>query len=93
MVVTPLRFFPKNLLHFRFTLQDGKIFGSIAYENPTVLSLLDFKNSEAQVVLPQLPHDPYFGVEFWVSTCGNEWSPVFIAGGRHGGLTSRWEGR
>ena len=74
------------MLHFRFTLQDGKIFGSVSYGNPTVLSLLDFKNSEAQFA-----HDPYLVVEFWVNTCGNEWSPVFIAGGRHGGLTSRSE--
>ena len=55
------------------------------FENPTVLSLPDFKNFEARVVLPQFAHDPYFGVEFWVNTCGNEWSPVFIAGWRNGG--------
>ena len=45
------------------------------------------------MVLPQFTHDFYLGLEFWVNTCGNEWSPVFIAGGRHGRLTSRWERR
>ena len=41
------------------------------------------------MVLPQFSHDSYLGVEFGVNTCGNERSPVFVAGGRHGGLTSR----
>ena len=41
------------------------------------------------MVLPQFTHDRYLGVEFWVNTCGNEQSPVCVAGGRHGGLTSR----
>ena len=45
------------------------------------------------MVRPQFAHDPYLGIEFWVNTCGNERSPVFVAGGRHGELTSRWERR
>ena len=39
------------------------------------------------MVLPQFAHDTYLVVEFWV----NEQSPVFVAGGRYGGLTSMWE--
>ena len=31
------------------------------------------------MVLHQFAHDPYLDVEFSVNTCGNEWSPVFIA--------------
>ena len=34
-------FFPENLLHFWLALQDGEIFGSISYENPTIFCLLD----------------------------------------------------
>ena len=45
------------------------------------------------MVLPQFPRDPYLGVEFWINTCGNEWIPVFVGGGQHGGVTSRWERR
>ena len=45
------------------------------------------------MVLPQLAHDPYLRVDPWVNTCGYVWSPVFVAVGRHGGLTSRWERR
>ena len=45
------------------------------------------------MVLPQFVHDPYSRVELWVNTCGYEWSPVLVAGARHGGLTSRWERR
>ena len=40
-------------------------------------------------MLPQFAHDPYLCVELWVNTCGNEWSLVFVAGGRYGGLTGR----
>ena len=36
-----LTFFPENLLHFWLALQDGEIFGSISYENPTIFCLLD----------------------------------------------------
>ena len=80
-------------MHFRLTLQDGKIFVSVSYENPTVLGLLDFKNSEARVVLPHFAHDPYLVIEFWINTCGNGWSPAFIGREWLGGLTSRWESR
>ena len=45
------------------------------------------------MVLPQFAHDPYLRVELWVKTGGNECSPIFLAGGQHGGLTSRWERR
>ena len=34
-------FFLENLLHFWLALQDGEIFGSISYENPTIFCLLD----------------------------------------------------
>ena len=44
-------------------------------------------------VLPQFAQDPYLCVELWVNTCDNEWSSVFVARGRHGGLTSRWKRR
>ena len=40
------------------------------------------------MVLPQFAHDPYLRVELFVNTCGYEWSPVFVAGERHSGLTS-----
>ena len=53
--------------------------------------LLDSENSEVWMVLPQFAHDPYLSVEFW--GCGNEWSPVFAAEGRHGGLANKWERR
>ena len=36
-----LNFFPENLLHFWLALQDGEVFGSISYENPTIFCLLD----------------------------------------------------
>ena len=85
-----LTFFQKNLLHFRFTLQN--LWG-ISYESPAVLGLLDSKNSEAWVVLPQFARVPHLGVELWVSTCGNGRRPVFVTGGWHGGVTSRWERR
>ena len=45
------------------------------------------------MILPQFAHDPSLCVKFWVNTCGNEWSPVFAAGGRHGEVTRRWERR
>ena len=57
-----------------------------------ILRLLHSDNCKVWMVLPQLAHDPYLGVEFWVNTCGNERSLVFVVG-RHGGLTSRWERR
>ena len=75
------------------SLQDGEILGSIFYENPNILRLLDSKNSTVWMVRSQFAHDPYLGVKFWVNTCGIERSDIFIAGGQHGGLTSRWERR
>ena len=45
------------------------------------------------MVLPQFAHDSQLCVVFWVNNFNNKWSPVFVAGGRHGGLTSRWERR
>ena len=66
---------------------------SISNKNPAILHLPDSENSEVWVILPQFAHNPYLGVEFWVNTCGNEWSPVFVAVGQHGGLTSRWKRR
>ena len=45
------------------------------------------------MVLPQFTHNSDWCVKFWVNTRGNEWSPVFVTRGRHGGLDSRWERR
>ena len=45
------------------------------------------------MVLPQFAHDSQSCIVFWVNTFNNKWSPVFVAGGPHGGLTSRWERR
>ena len=45
------------------------------------------------MVLPQFAHYSYWCVKFWVYTRGNQWSPVFVRGGRRGGLASRWERR
>ena len=92
LVVTPSRF-PRKLVAFWIHSAGWQIFGSISYKNPAILRLLDTQSSKVLMVLPQFAHDPYLGVDFQVSTCGNEWSPVFVARGRHGGLTSRWEGR
>ena len=63
-----LNFWPENLFHFSFTLQDSKIFRGISYENPAFLWLLDFKNSEARIVLPQFANYSDWCVEFWVNT-------------------------
>ena len=60
--------FAQNLLHFWFTLQDGKIFGSISYKNPAILRLLDLENSGVWMVLPQFVHNSYLCVIFWVHT-------------------------
>ena len=49
--------------------------------SPAILRLLDFENSEVQMVLPQFAHDPYLRVELWVNTCRYKWSLVFVAGG------------
>ena len=38
-------------------------------------------------------HDSQLCIVFWVNILKYKWSPVFVAGGRHGGLTSRWERR
>ena len=51
------------------------------------------ENSEAWVVMSQFAHDSQLCIVFWVNTFNYRWSPVFVAGGRHGGLTSRWERR
>ena len=40
-----------------------------------------------------LPHNSYLCVIFWVNTFDMQWSPVFVAGGRHSGLTGRRERR
>ena len=45
------------------------------------------------MILPQFAHDHHLGLEFWVNTCGNERSPVSVAVGQHGGMTSSWERR
>ena len=45
------------------------------------------------MVLSQFAHDFNLRVKLWVNTCGFEWSPVFVAGWRHDGLTSSWERR
>ena len=45
------------------------------------------------MVLPQFAHYLYLCFEFWVNTCGNQWSPIlydvggvvgWLAGGREG---------
>ena len=38
-----LNVFPKTLLHFWFTLQDGEIFASVSYENPAIWDCLSWK--------------------------------------------------
>ena len=48
---------------------------------------------QARVVLPQFAHYSYWCVKFRVYSRGNQWSPVFVRGGRRGGLASRWERR
>ena len=37
------------------------------------------------MVLPQFAHDSNLHVKFWVNIRGNEWSPVFVTRGWHGG--------
>ena len=69
------------------------MFGSVSYENPGIFRLLELENSEAWVVLHQFAHDSQLCIVFWVNTINYKWSPVFVAGLRHGGLTSRWERR
>ena len=91
-LVTPLRF-TKNLLHFWFTLKDGEIFMSVSNENPAIFRLIELENSEAWAVLNQFAHDSQLCIVFWVNTFNYKWSPVFVAGGHHGELTSRWERR
>ena len=43
-----LTFFPKNLLHFWLALQDGEIFGSISYGNPTSLKVFCSEQSSSR---------------------------------------------
>ena len=88
-----LNFWPENLFHFGFTLQDSKVLGSISYKNPTFWRLPDLENSEARMVLPQFAHYLYWCFEFWVNTCGNQWNPILVWCRWCGGLASRWERR
>ena len=69
------------------------MFGSVSYENPAIFRLLELENSEAWMVLPQFAHDSQLCIVFWVNSFNYKWRPVFVAGGRRGGLTSRWERR
>ena len=86
--MTPLRFSQK-LAAFLVHSAGWRIFGRVSYENPAIFRLLELENSETWVVLPQFAHDSQLCIVFWVNTFNYKYSPVFVADGRHGGLTSR----
>ena len=41
------------------------------------------------MVLPQFAHDSQLCIVFRFNTFNYKWDPVFVAGGRHGGVCAR----